>query len=198
MEELLTLLKEEVELCEEHHKPECKRNPTSAHAFFAKSSHGVEACAFCLGDHRHEDCKRVENAEKRKEMLKKYSCCFNCLKRGHLARNCSLKVKCSACKREHHTALCGSAKVKEDKPKGPEVDGESSTTLVVSPKNVIGKVELQTAQAMLVGRKSGRVRVLFDWGSQRCFVTVMAVRLCRWKRMKCQKFRSSGINIWRL
>jgi hypothetical protein len=69
--------------------------------------------------------------------------------------------------------------VKEDKPKGPEVDGEvreSSTTLVVSPKNVIGKVTLQTAQAMLVGQKSGRVRVLFDSGSQRSFVTVKTAR----------------------
>jgi hypothetical protein len=99
MEELLTPLKEEVELREEHHEPERKSgreqervqswriNPTSAHAFFAKFSHGAEACAFCLGDHRHEECKRVENAEKRKEILRKYSRCFNCLKKGHLARN---------------------------------------------------------------------------------------------------------------
>jgi hypothetical protein len=190
MEDLLTPLKHEVELREEHHEPErksgreqdrknWKRNPTSAYALFAKSSHGAEVCAFCLGDHRHEDCKRVENTDKRKEILKKYSRCFNCLKKGHLARNCSLKVKCSACKKEHHTALCSSGKVQESKPKGPEADGEvreSRTTLVVSPKNVIGKVALQTAQAMLVGRKSGRVRVLFDSGSQRSFVTVKMAR----------------------
>ena len=121
MEDLLIPLKNEVELCEEHHEPEHKSrqeqerqnwkgNPTSAHALFAKSGHGAEVCAFCLGDHRHEDWKRVGNTEKCKEILKKYSRCFNCLKKGHLACNCSLKVKCSACKKEHHTALCGSGK----------------------------------------------------------------------------------------
>ena len=81
-------------------------------------------------------------------------------------------------KRTSHS-LCGPGKAQEDKPKGPEADGEvreSRTTLVVSPKNVIGKVALQTAQAMLVGRKSGRVRVLFDSGSQRSFVTVKMAR----------------------
>ena len=208
LEDLLLPLKKEVDLREEHREPErrggrentekqsWKRGPSSTHAFFTKS--GTEACAFCLGEHRHEDCKRVNSAEKRKELLKKYSRCFNCLKKGHLARNCTVKVKCNACSRDHHTALCDRSKLHEDKPKEPEVDGEvgkvGNCTLVVSPKNSIVKsgcrVALQTAQAMLVGRKSGRVRVLFDSGSQRTFVTVKTAR-----ELGCTVLRKEALSV---
>ena len=96
--------------------------------------------------------KRVNSAEKRKELLKKYSHCFNCLKKGHLAHNCTVKVKCNACSRDHHTALRDRSKVHEDKPKEPEVDGEvgkvgkvGNCTLVVSPKNSIVKLGCRVA-----------------------------------------------------
>ena len=156
IEDLLVPLKNKVALREEHREPERKggqenterpnwrRGPSSAHAFHTKS--GTESCAFCLGAHRHEDCKRVDNAEKRKELLRRYSRCFNCLKKGHLARNCSIKVKCNACNSQHHTALCYSSKVHEDKPKGPKVGGEvekdGNCTLVVSPKKSYCQVGL--------------------------------------------------------
>ena len=74
--------------------------------------------------------------------------------------------------RENITRLCV---IREKVSVGEE--GKVSTTLIASPKDnivnmCISKVALQTAQAMLVGRKSGRVRVLLDSGSQRTFVTV--------------------------
>ena len=208
VEDLLKPLKREIELREEHRESENKNNcksgdrsvwkrgQSSAHALLTKSK--VEACAFCLGGHRHEDCSRVDNKDKRKELLRKYSRCFNCLRKGHLARNCNVKVKCSVCKGEHHTSLCDQEKVPEGKPKVPEVAGEEgkvSATLVVTPKeNVINKcgskVALQTALAMLVGRKSGRVRVLLDSGSQRTFVTVKAA-----KEFGCEVVREENLSI---
>jgi hypothetical protein len=92
VENLLQPLKREIELREEHREPErkgsrefverssWKRSPSSAQALLTKSR--VEACAFCLGIHRHEDCNRVNSKEKRKELLVKYSRCFNCLRKG--------------------------------------------------------------------------------------------------------------------
>ena len=213
VEDLLKPLKREIELREEHiresesknsrensresgDRPNWKRGQSSAHALHTKSK--AEACAFCLGGHRHEDCSRVDNKDKRKELLRKYSRCLNCLRKGHLARNCSVKVVCSVCKGEHHTSLCDQGKVSESKPKGQEAVGEEgkvSTTLIVSPKDsivnmCISKVALQTAQAMLVGRKSGRVRVLLDSGSQRTFVTVKAAKACG-----CEVVRAENLSI---
>ena len=210
VEDLLKPLKREIELREEHResenknnreigdRPNWKRGQSSAHALLTKSK--GEACAFCLGSHRHEDCSRVDNKEKRKELLRKYSRCFKCLRKGHLARNCNVKVTCSVCKGEHHASLCDQEKVSESKPKGPEVVGEESkvkvnTTLIVSPKDSVinkcsSKVALQTALAMLVGRKSGRVRVLLDSGSQKTFVTVRAA-----KAFGCEVVRAENLSI---
>ena len=212
VEDLLQPLKTEIELREEYREPErkggrefpekssWKRGQSSAQALFAKS--GVEACAFCLGAHRHEECRRVDSLEKRKDILKKYSRCFNCLRKGHLARKCSVKVNCSNCKKEHHTALCEQGKVPErdpeSKPKAPELDSgdrKVSTTLIVSPKDSVvckpgSKVALQTALATLVGQRSGRVRVLLDSGSQRTFVTVKVA-----KALGCEVVRVENLSI---
>jgi hypothetical protein len=49
---------------------------------------------------------------------------------------------------------------------------------------------LQTAQAMLVGKKSGRVRVLLDSGSQRTFVTVKVA-----KALGCEVVRVENLSI---
>ena len=125
MEDLLNPLKREMEQREEHRESENKNNresgdrsiwkrgQSSAHALLTKSK--VESCAFCLRGHRHEDCCRVDNKDKRKELLRSYSRCFNCFKKGHLASNCNIKVKCSVCKGEHHTSLCDQEKVPENK-----------------------------------------------------------------------------------
>ena len=115
-----------------------------------------------LGGHRHEDCSRVDNKDKRKELLRKYSRCLNCLRKGHFARNCNIKVVCSVCKGEHHTSLCDQGKVPESKPKGQETvgeEGEVSTTLILSPKDSI--VNMCSSK---VGQKSGRARYCWTQG----------------------------------
>ncbi|CAB4007702.1 E3 ubiquitin- ligase DZIP3 [Paramuricea clavata] len=146
VENLLEPLKREIELREEHREPErkgsrefverssWKRSPSSAQALHTKSR--VEACAFCLGMHRHEECNRMNM--------------------------------------EHHTALCDQGKVHKSKPKGPEADGG----------------ERETAQAMFVGKKSGRVRVLLDSGSQRTLVTVKVA-----KALGCEVVRVENLSI---
>ena len=132
VEDLLKLLKRAIELREDHiresesknnqensresgDRPNWKRGQSSAHALHTKSK--AEACAFCLGGHRHEDCSQVDNKDKRKELLRKYSRRFNCLRKGHLAHNCNIKVVCSVCKGEHHASLCDQGKVTEVNPR---------------------------------------------------------------------------------
>lgn len=39
-------------------------------------------CAPSLGDHRHEDCKRITNIEERKQLIRKFSGCLSVLIRA--------------------------------------------------------------------------------------------------------------------
>ena len=52
-------------------------------------------CAFCLGDHPHDDCKKIVNIEERKQLIHKFGRCFKCLDKGHL----TLIVKVRVCVR---------------------------------------------------------------------------------------------------
>lgn len=42
----------------------------------------------------------------RESLLRNYSLCRNCLKRGHFAKDCSSKNSCRRCKERHHTMVC--------------------------------------------------------------------------------------------
>ena len=44
----------------------------------------------------------------RKEILKRAGQCFVCLKRNHISKNCSSKMKCLKCGRQHHISICTS------------------------------------------------------------------------------------------
>lgn len=145
IDELLMPLKGEIALREEHHRKDSERNrngrerterprwnrgPSSAQALLTKN--GLENCAFCLGQHRHEDCRTVKTLENRKQIIRKYSRCYKCLSKGHIARNCSVTVKCNVCKKEHHTALCDAG----NKPQELKVDGEEGKLSTTSTGTV--------------------------------------------------------------
>ena len=123
--------------------------------------------AFCnCPGHRHIDCKKVTDINERKELLGKYGRCYNCLRKGHLARECKITIKCHACKGTHHKALCG-AEINGNSP----VDGENEVNVVNNHVATSTRVVLQTAQAHALGKSKRRVRVLFDTGSHRSFIT---------------------------
>jgi hypothetical protein len=99
--------------------------------------------AFCnCPGHRHIDCKKVTDINERKELLGKYGRCYNCLRKGHLARECKITIKCHACKGTHHKALCG-AEINGNSP----VDGENEVNVVNNHVATSTRVVLQTAQA---------------------------------------------------
>ena len=50
-------------------------------------------CAFCLEDHKHEDCETVKDIRSRKSIARKYARCFICLFKGHVASACRLSNK---------------------------------------------------------------------------------------------------------
>jgi len=146
------------------------RPATAAALLTQNDRNNKPSCAFCLKNHAHEECQEVKDHKIRKTLVYKYARCFRCLSKGHRARDCKISVPCKGCGGSHHTALC---------------EGRSETTIKESANHLanskqggtITKVALQTACALVKGpEREGRLRVLFDSGSHRSFVTSSAVR----------------------
>ena len=148
-----------------------KGPPTTSALFAKKGDH--RRCAFCLENHLPEECKKVTNIDEREKLLFKFGRCFNCIDRGHRARDCQITVKCKSCKGFHNTCLCDA--------KSQQLRGGDSAqpTITSNPNSMLvgteSRIALQTAQASIKGRVQGRVRVLFDSGSHKSFITAKAV-----------------------
>ena len=139
----------EVELREDHcltqHRVgsrEVKKVPyTSSVLFTAREDD--KRCAFCLGTRSPEDCKKVTNIAERKKLLIKFGRCFNCINKGHRARDCKVVVKCKNCKGSHSTCLCDT---KLQQPSGANSDQPST---VNTPSSFLvgteSRIALQTA-----------------------------------------------------
>ena len=153
----------------QHRSNEAKKGPVTSSALFAGK--GDRRCAFCLENHLPEDCKKVTKTEERKKLLIKFGRCFKCINKGHRARDCKASVQCKNCKGSQNTCLCelGSQQTPA---------GDSGQPLVNSPSSLLvgteSRIALQTAQALIKGDVPGRVRVLFDSGSHKSFVTTKA------------------------
>ena len=101
---------------------------------------------------------KITNVEARRGLLRKFARCFVCLKKGHVSMNCDRKYKCNKCSSRHHISICGNLK-------------EKTSVNVCTNKNGI---LLQTANAQVSAVESysfGLVRILFDTGNQRSYVT---------------------------
>ena len=144
-------------------------------------------CIFCGKEHAPEDCSE-RDPEERKNILKKQFRCFICLKGNHRSFECKSKVRCKGCKGRHNVAICTNRSNSVVTPNPSAVPAsedfrQANAALKLNPNAAAyvgsacsgGKVALQTAVANVNGIKDGRVRVLFDSGSHRSFVTAAAV-----------------------
>ena len=144
-------------------------------------------CIFCGKEHATEDCSE-RDPEERKNILKRQFRCFICLKGNHRSFECKSKVRCKGCKGRHNIAICTNRSTSVVTPNPSAVPAsedfrQANAALKLNPNAAAyvgstcsgGKVALQTAVANVNGMKDGRVRVLFDSGSHRSFVTAAAV-----------------------
>ena len=183
---MLEALLKEVELREECNPTRHSRTPQSdsrVHADGNRRTGGPATastlltgqqpnCAFCMGNHAHEDCKKVTDIKERKRLISKFGRCFNCIRKGHRARECRISVNCKQCKGKHHTSLCDLA---SQEGRGVDVNQAVSVTPISMHVGMGNRVALQTAQAVAKGRRGVRIRVLFDSASHKSFVTSRAV-----------------------
>lgn len=145
------------------------------------------ACYYCQQSHLASSCEVVKTPEEKKRILRDAGRCFNCLRRGHVARQCRSKGKCTHCRGRHHSSICqrgesGPPTLNAGGRTAPQQSsGMDPTAPAFHPPttslwiNCNQGVLLQTAQAMVFNpddpQHSKRVRVVLDTGSQQSYIT---------------------------
>ena len=135
-------------------------------------------CVFCCAEnHDSGECTKHKDPEERKNILRKHFKCFICLKGGHRSFECRSKLRCNFCKAKHHAAICNN----KPRPSGVSENKEAqqlnpNATTWVGSLHSGNSVALQTALANVDDKKEMKVRVLFDSGSHRSFITAKAVK----------------------
>ena len=127
--------------------------------------------------------------------------CLKCLAPGHIASSCQNEKVCRHCKqRGHHQSICptlspcDSSERKRNQPEGDITN--TTTTNTVRNK---GTVLLQTAKGIAFNEdnsKSSHVRILFDNGSQRSYITSNLKSKLNLKPMKTETLHLNtfGVN----
>ena len=144
LKELLQVLLTEVELREDYRwtpqvKPPAgnrkKMYNASALQVNQDPSRDKDRCA-CMGKHRHEDCARVKDTREQRNLIRKFACCYKCL-------------------RGHHSALCETEVSSASHEEDAQVGNEASTRIVNVPASMLvgssSRIALQTAQALIKG-----------------------------------------------
>ena len=63
-------------------------------------------CSYCHQSHQSNLCQMVTQPQARKQLLLKAGRCFNCLRQGHMTRNCRSRARCTKCGEKHHVSIC--------------------------------------------------------------------------------------------
>lgn len=127
-------------------------------------------------------CTSVKDVKERRAILLRGGRCFNCLRPHHHAKECDSHKKCRYCHKKHHQSICEKCPPIEPLKPLEEVIHTSANTSNIAKGQ--GLVLLQTARAVASAKEGGisvKVRILFDTGSQRSYVTEA---LSRWLRLK--------------
>ncbi|XP_064388661.1 uncharacterized protein LOC135336735 [Halichondria panicea] len=167
------------------------RQTSSALLSRAQEPRAGVSCSYCQQSHPSTDCKTVISLTARKQTLRDSGRCFNCLRKGHMGRNCRSTSKCLKCKGRHHTSIC-EREVAELNPRPHTVQPETTLSPDATPytptlaNNALcsdkgNAILLQTARSIVhnpaKSETSIEVRLLFDSGSQKSYITERAKNL---------------------
>ena len=146
-------------------------------------------CAYCKGGHISASCESITDQRAHFEILMRDGRCFVCLSLDHKSTSC--EKNCHRCNGNHHQSVCRrktQRKSQHDLSANKNSQETQNSTLVTQSTEVSqlpqstttassgskGTVLLQTASAIARNKdstKSTRVKILFDNGSQRSYVT---------------------------
>ncbi|XP_047538585.1 uncharacterized protein LOC125072117 [Vanessa atalanta] len=135
---------------------------------------------------------RKETVESRRKFVYDNNVCFNCLGSNHSAKECRTPVRCSICKRTHHSLLhpkdANSSEENKTECVVNSSEGATTSSSNASPSSFMmscvaaGKkqqqVLLATALVKAICRNGNEysIRALLDQGSQASFVTESTVQ----------------------
>ena len=90
-----------------HHRQE-KARPTATTLFSGAKppQMATPICCYCQQSHPSASCSVIKLIDAQKQILRSSGCCFNCLGRGHLSRNCRSSGRCAKCRGRHHSSVC--------------------------------------------------------------------------------------------
>ena len=165
------------------------KGPNTASALFTTERR--QQCVYCTGKHPLSDCQTHTSPEDRRSILRKSYRCFICLKPNHKSFECRSKIICVYCKAKHHASICASMPSKPEIKDAPSSDQPNklnpSATAWVGSMCSGDSVALQTALANVNDKKDGNVRVLFDSGSHRSFISADTVAKLGLKRVRRER-----------
>ena len=199
IESILSVIQNEIEARElsekikamtnitEPKRPQFQKNPTTG-SFVVETTPPLPTptCVYCSEMHFSASCHKITDINARRTILKRDKRCFKCLRKGHNAEQCD--KNCRKCKRRHHQSICPEQAVNSSRntntpphyesgvQSATDNENSSTTTATTTSENANAKhrVLLQTATAIATneeGTKSTTIRVLFNNGSQRSYIT---------------------------
>lgn len=163
-------------------------------------------CSLCKQRHMISQCAQfiAKSPTQRREVIKQFKRCFNCLREGHSVQACRSRFTCQKCQQRHHTTLHINANSsaqaaiastglpsQEQATEPPNVSALSAVTLTTAPTPVV----LSTA-TVTIHSPNGRaltVRSLLDGGSELTFMTERVAQILRLTRTRTYT-STSGIN----
>ncbi|XP_076660035.1 uncharacterized protein LOC143363312 [Halictus rubicundus] len=167
------------------------RNPAHSHlATASKNSQG--ACPLCKAHHYLGYCSSflAKSPRQRLEIVKRLSCCPNCLSYNHAISSCASKHTCRMCQKRHHSLLHdestpGARSSAESSGTRESVSAEINSHSATAGSAATGSSILLATARIQVSVPSGRsviIRALIDQGSEASFVAESVVQLLRAKR----------------
>ena len=170
------------------------RNDSTCTAATLLAPTNTPSYCFCHQSHPSSGCKTVLKIGKWKKILMRSCRCFICLKKYYISKECRSAIRCRNCEGRHHTSISMKNLAEIIKPATqpstvsqganptkslyPQANTFSSTTTNSMYAGTSSEVLLQTAR-MLICNPNGlqsplEVRVIFDSGSQKSYITRQA------------------------
>ncbi|XP_036146380.1 uncharacterized protein LOC118646806 [Monomorium pharaonis] len=171
----------------------------SSRVHVATASDGAtSACPLCKARHYLNACPDFisKNVNQRREMVKRFKRCFNCLSSRHAAPDCNSKYSCRSCAQRHHSMLHSDADSSSDsnavaaRKAQPSTSsaaaGEVHSMLASTTSSLKSQILLATAWVRIrtVSGRSVTVRALVDQGSEATFISENLAQLLRAKRIR--------------
>ena len=138
------------------------------------TTHRHSSCLKCKENHALYSCEQFRrlNVADRKKFVQDVKLCFNCLRSGHMVKDCSSQKGCRTCGKLHNTLLHNEvitqSSSSEDKSK-PTISQSPQVTSTIDNSQVL----LQTALINMLDKRGNPIqcRALLDCGSQINLIT---------------------------